>query len=348
MKLSKLVAYRNRLKKFNMLDIQRRVDTDLKNILYLIESQSIDLDNLSSTLSYDQEIVIQSLEGFNTHLEQLKQKIQDQITELEKNYFQQNYRSYEEEIAKNLEYDYYHELRNDDFYLDQYGITRQGVNPAKVKYRQDTTQRISERRLEINDATKELLNIRVMRHNKWQHAGMIIHPCAESFVENLVGADPLYLVDEQHELLAPTLDMFNDAYKSRLRTYVIQESSKDELFKKLPDSQFGFVLAYNYFNYRPIEVIKKYLQEIYKKLKPGGTLLMTFNDCDNEPGVILAEENFAAYTPNGLIKQLIDNLGFVLTFEYNNDSNSTWIEVQKPGTLESLKGGQTLAKILPK
>ena len=75
---------------------------------------------------------------------------------------------------------------------------------------------------------------------------------------------------------------------------------------------------------------------------------MTFNDCDNEHGVILAEENFAAYTPNGLIKQLIDNLGFVLTFEYNNDSNSTWIEVQKPGTLESLKGGQTLAKIVPK
>jgi predicted methyltransferase len=41
---------------------------------------------------------------------------------------------------------------------------------------------------------------------------------------------------------------------------------------KLPDAQFGLVFAYNYFNFRPFEMMKKYFAEIYQKLKPGGML----------------------------------------------------------------------------
>jgi hypothetical protein len=45
----------------------------------------------------------------------------------------------------------------------------------------------------------------------------------------------------------------------------------------------------------------------------------------------------------------IEYVGFELKFRYDDDTGpSTWIELQKPGTLTSLRGGQALAKILPK
>ena len=33
---------------------------------------------------------------------------------------------------------------------------------------------------------------------------------------------------------------------------------------------------------------------------------------------------------------------------HEDNSASVWLEVKKPGTLKSLRGGQALAKILPK
>lgn len=307
MLLSELVSYRNCLNSLSVVDSQQQIHGKLENILHAINDQSIYTSELFLTLIQDQKTIIQSLQNFELHLNDLKHSVQQQISEIEKEYFQQNYQWYENEKGK-----------------------------------------ISDIDINIDDKTRQLLTNRVVRHSQWYHAGMIIHPRSENFIQHLVGAEPLYLVDEKYDLLDSVLQQFNEIYRNRLRPYTIIETDQDKIFKKLPDSQFGFVLAYNYFNYKPLEVIKQYLQEIYQKLKPGGTLIMTFNDCDNRNGVILVERNLAAYTPNGLIKQMIDNLGFILTFEYNNDSNSTWIELQKPGELISLRGAPTLAKIMPK
>jgi hypothetical protein len=104
-------------------------------------------------------------------------------------------------------------------------------------------------------------------------------------------------------------------------------------------------LVYNYFNYRPFEVIKRYLIEIYQKLKPGGILIMTFNDCDRVSAVKLVENKFCSYTPGYLVRELGESLGYEIEFSWNDPGPSTWIEFKKPGTLNSIRGGQALAKI---
>ena len=116
----------------------------------------------------------------------------------------------------------------------------------------------------------------------------------------------------------------------------------------LPQGQFGFVLAYNFFNYKPLELIKRYMTEIYSKLRNGGILAFTFNNCDLAGGVANAERCFMCYTPGGLIRSLAESIGYEIHQYRQLDSANQWLEIRKPGKLTSLRGGQTLVTVLDK
>ena len=49
-----------------------------------------------------------------------------------------------------------------------------------------------------------------------------------------------------------------------------------------------------------------------------------------------------------MVRGWAHHVGFEETFCYHDDGPNTWIEFRKPGESTSLRGGQTLAKILPK
>jgi SAM-dependent methyltransferase len=108
------------------------------------------------------------------------------------------------------------------------------------------------------------------------------------------------------------------------------------------------VFAYNFFNFRPFEVLRQYLTEIYQKLRPGGILIMTFNDCDRAKAVMLVEQHYCCYTPGYLVRELAQSLGYEIAFAWTDQGPSTWLELRKPGERPGLRGGQALAKILPK
>lgn len=177
---------------------------------------------------------------------------------------------------------------------------------------------------------------------------MIIRPGIENFIDSMVALDPLYLVDLSHDYLAPALSKFNNQYQNRLRTYAVKEDLDQEILGQIPNDQFALCFAYNYFNFRPFEILKKYLDEIYQKLTPGGVFIMTFNDCDRASAVQLVENFYCCYTPGYLVRELAVSMGYEIEYSWNDPGPTTWLELKKPGTLTSLKGGQTLAKVLPK
>ena len=144
------------------------------------------------------------------------------------------------------------------------------------------------------------------------------------------------------------MSLFNEQYQNRLRTYTINERQDTAVLNKLPDGQFGLVFAYNFFNFKPFEVIKKYFAEIYQKLRPGGIFALTFNDCDRDKGVMLVEQHFCCYTPGYLVRELAQSIGFEIVFSWTDGGPTTWLELRKPGEFESLRGGQALAKVIPK
>ena len=74
--------------------------------------------------------------------------------------------------------------------------------------------------------------------------------------------------------------------------------------------------------------------------------MMTFNDCDNEKAVRLAENYYACYTPGRMVRAAAKSIGYEIYFVWNDNVPSTWIELQKPGSLSSLRGGQALARVV--
>jgi SAM-dependent methyltransferase len=312
MKLSELVHYRNQLNTIDVSGIKTSAEQELAKILYLINLQKSLVEPVDSNLTASQHAITDSFDSFESIINNLKADVNQQIVEKEKPWFQESYRLYEEEMCS------------------------------------DTTEYILNRKPVITKETDAFYRQRIAKYSDWRYPAMLIRPGQETFVEDIVACDPLYLVDESYDLLQPAIKLFPEGYQRRLRPYAINERQDGEILSKLPDGQFGFIFAYNFFNFKPFEVIRKYLKEMHTKLRPGGVLAMSFNDCDSAKGVDLVERHFCCYTPGYLIVELARSYGYQPVFTWSDGGPSTWVEFQKPGTLSSLRAGQALARILPK
>lgn len=312
MKLSELVNYRNLLDAMSARPIARTSDQEIEKITHLVSTQQIQLAEFGSHLEQRRQDIAQTFEAFEQELQALKLEIKNLIDATEPPWFVESYRLYEQEMIH------------------------------------ETADYILNRRPEISDDTERFYRTRIVRYNNWQHPAMIIRPGQEIYIHDLLASDPLYLVDESHDLLVPAMSQFNEQYQNRLRPYTVNERNGQEILGKLPNEQFGLVFAYNFFNFRPFEVIKQYLTEIYQKLRPGGFLVMTFNDCDRDKAVMLVEQHFCCYTPGYLLRELAQSLGYEIVFSWTDQGPATWLELRKPGEFLSLRGGQALSKIVPK
>ena len=311
MKLSELVNYRNQLDAMSADSVGQIADKEIEKITHLVETKTIQLAEFTRQLQQRRTDIQQAFDLFENNLTALRLELNQLIEATEKPWFAKSYRLYEQTIHETAEY-------------------------------------ILNRRPTILSETEQFYRTRIVRYNSWHHPAMIIRPGRETYINELLASDPLYLVDESHDLLVPAISMFNEQYQHRLRLYTINDRQDQEILGKLPNGQFGLVFAYNFFNFRPFEVLKKYLSEIYQKLRPGGVLAMTFNDCDRDKGVMLVEQHFCCYTPGYLVKELAQTIGYELVFSWTDQGPTTWLELRKPGKFESLRGGQALAKILPK
>ena len=163
----------------------------------------------------------------------------------------------------------------------------------------------------------------------------------------MVSCNPLYLVDLDRALLDVSVSTFPEAFQQRLRPYVI-DHTRENFLHPLPIGNFGLITALCYFNYKDIDQVKQYLIQIYQLLKPGGICSFSFNDCDYSHEISLAESNVNSYIPGSMLKPMIFDIGYHIIFQSRDVSGISWWEIQKPGEISSLRGGQTLAKIIAK
>lgn len=311
MKLSELVAFKNELDRLSALSAQQSADIEINKITHLVELFPLTVSH-SEQLNQQRLAITQKFIDFENHLTELKQLTKKEIEDAERPWFAESYRLYEEEMI---------------FETVEYILNRQPV---------------------ISAETEDFYRARISRYTNWKYPAMVLRPGLETYINDMVACDPLYLVDEKYDLLAPTLDQHNEVYRRRLRPYVINERQDTEMLIQLPTGQFGLIFAYNFFNFRPLEVIRRYLVELFQKLRTGGVLIMTINDCDRSKGVMLVEQHFACYTPGNMIIDLAKSIGFEVEFTWTDDGPSIWLELRRPGELTSLRGGQTLAKVIPK
>ena len=312
MKLSELVALKNQLDTMSVSTTKNQVDQELNGVRYALSNHADEFSQLAEQLTIQRDSIQQQLDTYGELIDLAKKQVNKKIRKQEKSWFEESYRLYEQETPT------------------------------------ETTQYILNRREPLTEETQQILLRRLENYADWRFPGMIIRPGLENFVRGMVANDPLYLIDQHRDLLKPAVDQFPEAYQHRLRTYVVNERGPDPILHKIPDAQFGLCLVYNFFNFRPFEIIKQWLWEIQVKLRPGGVLIMTINDCDRDKAVMLVESHFACYTPGYLILDMVQSMGFEVLSTWNNDGPMTWIELRKPGELTTLRGGQTLAKIVSK
>ena len=205
---------------------------------------------------------------------------------------------------------------------------------------------IINRRLQVDPDSFNRMKAKLLTLTDWRIPALIIRPGLESFIEHLVPMDPLYLIDQDLDLLQPSVSAFTPEYQRRLRIYTLNDYRDKDPLWQMPDNQFGLIFAWNYFNFKPMSVTVRYLKNIFEKLRPGGTLIFTFNDCDYEQGVLQAENNFMCYTPGRTLIKHSENIGYEFVSRYNGAGDVAWLELKKPGTIQSIRGGQTLAKIV--
>lgn len=312
MKLSELVRYKEQLDGITPREVSQYFSQNHGHVIHTVREHEWRAPDQQLALETSLQAVYDSVANFDQRLLEFKQQLQLDIEQQEREYFRASYDLYEKEMVH------------------------------------DTAEHVLGRRFDLSPEQEEFLISRAQFFSDFHYAGMIIRPGREQWIHYMVACDPLYLVDESHDLLAHIKDYFNPVYNNRLRWTTLWERGPEPWLQDIPDGQIGFCLAYNFFHYKPWEVIKSYLSEIMIKLRPGGTVAFTFNDCDRSGAVANAERHYMTYTPGRLLRSLCESLGYVIRDYRVLDRACTWVEATKPGSAISLKAGQTLAKPIDK
>jgi len=312
MKLSEIVAYLNLL---NSLDVPSECDAAVKKLSHVTH---VVADNAGQWQSASDKIIKtfdnlgSIIAKYSSEIEDLKGELRSEIEQREQEYLQASMRLYREQLIHR------------------------------------PVDRILNTRMRIDDSDDLSLRTHLKNLTDWRMPGMIIRPGVENYIEDMVPLDPLYVVDHHKELIRVATSKFTPEYQRRLREYVINDWADGPILSKMPNNQFGVIFAYHYFNHKPIPIINKFLTEFYEKLRPGGSVIMTYNNCDLAHGVIRADHMWMLYTPRRLIERHALDVGFELVHAVDGKGDVSWLELRKPGDITSLRGGQTLAKILAK
>ena len=209
----------------------------------------------------------------------------------------------------------------------------------------------------INEEQFKIIDTQIGSYSDWRYPGLILYPRDKKCIaSSVVANDPLYIIHNDYVLgndyhtLLTLMEDFSDIYKSRLRFYSVHSND----YSKLPQNQFGFVLLWDWLTYLSFDRFNGYFQQIYSLLKPGGSCVFSYNNCNLPGSAKLAEMNIASYTTDTLVRQVVEKNGFNVIKSNNLDlgdalyTHVSWMEIQKPGILTTVKAHQALAKIITK
>lgn len=311
MKLSDVVNYKIAIQNINRSVVHETFYKFAKDMQSTLQTQGVDFGNTKSQILEDLEEIQRLFDKIDNNLYQYDHKLAEYVKTFEDRYYQQGEEIYQGTLNDTADYIFERSKTEGPF-----------ANADDLKF----------------------FISRVKIYSDWRFPGIHIRPLGGEVCDSLKAFDPLYFVDTQNALLDHVKTMWNEQYQRRVRYYVVNEQDAHPL-KNLPQEQFGFVVATEFFNYKSIDIVEKYLRSIYQILKPGGTCMFTFNDCDTVSGLQLVEAKFNSYTPGRRIKAIVENIGYSLEAEFHRGSRLAWFEIRKPGQLTSIRDGQTLGAL---
>jgi hypothetical protein len=191
-----------------------------------------------------------------------------------------------------------------------------------------------------------MIHARLDAFNDWRVPGLIIRPAGGMWMDRMVALDPLYLVDVDTALLRPSISKYPRLYQQRVRLYAIDEGN-DRFLSRLPVGQIGIAVCFDLFHVRPLRILRQYLQNLWRLMKPGGMILLMYLDGDRSRGAEHVETGIHCFTPGSEVRAVCQALTFETVFEYQSPLGWNYLEIKRPGQISTLRGGQSLATIRP-
>jgi SAM-dependent methyltransferase len=313
MLLSELVRIKN-----SLIEVKEKIIQELDNNSVIRDSKNI-IDSMSALSFSHRDDIFRFFSTLKSEKEILSQNLYLQILELEK------------QIDEKSEH------------LLKRGFSINGaVTCAPMSCQEERLSRISPVDPDLKILVKSIISLKTSP----QFATLEIGPGDGDWTEYLVAADPLYIIDIHQEFLDSTRNRFPESYRPRMRPYLWQETEiKNHYLEKLPQEQFGFVFAYDVFDFFPADFFENYLIGIFNILRPGGSAFFTYNDCNNVSNARLAEVGFKSWMPRHLLEKIAKKLNFEIE-SFNCFKNTYWCILRKPGSLRTVKTTQSLGKIV--
>ena len=216
--------------------------------------------------------------------------------------------------------------------------------------------------LPTNEIVRASFNNKISKISQVKYPGLQINtrffPPAEinpsgidGWISLMVASDPFYLMGPSITNLEKSLQSFPKIYQKRVRLYELND--KRDL-STLPQAQFNLIFCWDFFNHLSIDIIDLYLQQMMRLLRPGGTLLFTYNNCDLAMSAKLVDWNSASWCTPLLLEKIYSKHGFELVgFDdvISDDakvSHVSWAELKRPGDLATLKLAQANGVVMRK
>jgi SAM-dependent methyltransferase len=177
-------------------------------------------------------------------------------------------------------------------------------------------------------------------------AGTRDHGLSIEYSNLLVANDPLYFYDAEEKSIETVTNHFNDVYKRRIRLY--------HDITQLPKQQFSFVFSWGVFNYLNLSIIESRLREIFDLLRPGGVAMFSYNNCDIVESARLFDMEEMSFVSKRNLSNILTQIGFEVIANYdlpNSDTlitNISWMEIRRPGKLETVKIKQVMGVVARK
>ena len=308
MKLHELVSLRNQLA--NALEftaLNNELEKNYSRLLNLTNEIDQDLSVNIHSLANEHLAIKNLFERDQTQVQTLLTAIQEKINQLSTQFFAENYQF---------------ELRN---------INVDSIRNIRNFCKDDEFEQF-----------EQVLLQRINLFSNWQYPALEIGCRDGEWTKHLVASDPLYIADVFEEFLSSAVREFPQLYQGRVRKYLIKDFYK---ITNLPKNQFGLIFSYNFFNYLSVDSIKQFLIQAFEWLRPGGTMIFTYNNADLPAAAAYAENYFMTYVPESILIPLSESIGFEINYVYNSEPAYSIMEIRKPGNLKSIKVGQTVGEI---
>jgi hypothetical protein len=203
----------------------------------------------------------------------------------------------------------------------------------------------------LDDEIIGMVQNRIYLYSNHLYAGLILGCRFREWLPPLVASDPLYLTNyDNKDLIEQIISEYPEIYQRRVRIYQIA----DQDYSILPQQQFSIILSWDYLLWIHAKEFEKCLAQAFDLLRPGGTFIFGYNNCDLLPSAEKALNGSRGWASRHRLIQLAEQIGYevVSTTDHPVDDPTvcyvSWAELKRPGELKTAKMRPAMGEIKSK